>query len=129
LQIEIVSREHPGNAWSVDSKRPIELITSIPVTTADQTFEVIVNHLSRWSVEETHRFNKAGAGLEEMRLFSFDKLKNRIRGSFLTVSLVARMSKYTSWQRPFSRVALRLKKLRQICTTGHIRAQTLFLIY
>jgi hypothetical protein len=96
--------------WSVDSKRPIELLTSIPVTTADQALEVIINYLSRWSVEETYRFYKAGAGLEEMRLFSFDKLKNLIRASFLTASIVARMARYTSWQRLFSRVALRLKK-------------------
>ena len=97
-------------AWSIDSKRPIELLTSMPVMTADQALEVVINYSSRWSVEETYRFYKAGAGLEEMRLFSFDKLKNLIRASFLTASLVARMSRYSSWQRLFSRVALRLKK-------------------
>lgn len=96
--------------WSIDSKRPIELLTSIQITTEAQALEVITNYLSRWSVEETYRFYKAGAGLEEMRLFSFDKLRNLIKASFLTASLIARMSRYTSWQRLFSRVALRLKK-------------------
>ena len=96
-------------AWSEKAKRPIELLTSVPVLNSDQALDIVINYLSRWSVEETYRFLKAGCGLEEIRLFSFDKLKNLIRSSFLAASLLARMCRHSSWQRLFSRTALRIK--------------------
>jgi hypothetical protein len=96
-------------AWSEKAKRPIELLTSVPVLNSDQALDIVINYLSRWSVEETYRFLKAGCGLEEIRLFSFDKLKNLIRASFLAASLLARMCRHSSWQSLFSRTALRIK--------------------
>ena len=95
-------------AWSEKAKRPIELLTS--VLNSDRALDVVINYLSRWSVEETYRFLKAACGLEEMRLFSFGKLRNLVRASFLTASLIARMSRHSSWQRLFCRTALRLKR-------------------
>ncbi len=95
-------------AWSENANRPIELLTSVPVLNSDQALDIVINYLSRWSVEETYRFLKAGCGLEEIRLFSFAKLKNLIRASFLA-ALLARMCRHSSWQRLFSRTALRLK--------------------
>jgi len=97
-------------AWSESAMRPIELLTSVPVLNSDQALDIIINYLSRWSVEETYRFLKAACGLEEMRLFSFGKLRNLVRASFLTASLIARMSRCSSWQRLFCRTALRLKR-------------------
>ena len=97
-------------AWSESAMRPIELLTSVPVLSSDQALDIVINYLSRWSVEETYRFLKAACGLEEMRLFSFGKLRNLVRASFLTASLIARMSRHSSWQRLFSRTALRLKR-------------------
>ncbi|MEI8027336.1 MAG: hypothetical protein WCI18_13390 [Pseudomonadota bacterium] len=97
-------------AWSESAMRPIELLTSVPVLNSDQALDIVINYLSRWSVEETYRFLKAACGLEEMRLFSFGKLRNLVRASFLTASLIARMSRHSGWQRLFCRTALRLKR-------------------
>lgn len=101
---------HLVTAWSTEAKRPIELLTSGPVRNSDDALNVILKYLARWSVEETYRFLKAGAGLEEMRLFSFDKLCNLTRACFISASLIARMTKHSSWRRLFARTALRLKR-------------------
>ena len=97
-------------AWNENSRRPIELLTSMPVESPDDALKAILGYLARWSVEETYRFLKVGSGLEMMRCFSFFKLQNLTSAVFITASLVARMTRNSSWRRVFSRAATRFKK-------------------
>ena len=96
-------------AWSDKHLRPIELLTSQPINSPEDALQVILNYLSRWSVEETYRFLKANAGLEEMRCFSYFKLQNLTNACFIVASIIARMAMYSSWRSLFKRTALRLK--------------------
>jgi hypothetical protein len=96
-------------AWSETSSRPMELLTSIPITSAEQALQIIINYLSRWSVEETYRFLKSGSGLEGMRYFSFGALQNITKACFIVASMLARMARFSNWQALFCRAALRLK--------------------
>lgn len=96
-------------AWNETSARPMELLTSIPITSSEQALQIVINYLSRWSVEETYRFLKTGSGLEGMRYFSYGALQNITKACFIVASLLARMAKFSSWQALFCRVALRVK--------------------
>jgi hypothetical protein len=97
-------------AWSLTSSSPMFLLTTRKVETADDALKIVTGYLARWSVEETYRFLKSGIGLEELRCFSFTKLKNLVAALFIAASFIARMSRASAWRKIFSRVALRLRK-------------------
>lgn len=109
-------------AWALGHRHPIQLLTNKSVLSWQDALEIIVGYLSRWSVEETYRFMKTGMGLEELRCFSFAKLKNLVHAIFLAASLIARMSRFSSWQTVFKRVALRLKKAPDVLYNWFYRA-------
>jgi hypothetical protein len=96
-------------AWSDKAKKPIEILTSIPVETAGEAVQAIINYLSRWSVEETYRFLKTDSKLEKVQLRSLGKLENMIAACFLAASIVARMARVPSWQRKFEQISRRQK--------------------
>ena len=73
-------------------------------------------------MEKTYRFLKTNAGLEQMRCFFFFKLKNLTNACFIVASLIARMSRYSSWRALFKRTALRLKDSPKILYNWFYRA-------
>lgn len=88
-------------AWSDKAKRPIELLTTLPVNNTEQAIGVIINYLSRWSVEETYRFLKTDSKLEKVQLRSLGKIENMVAACFIAASIVARLARCPSWQRKF----------------------------
>ncbi len=96
-------------AWSDKAKRPIELLTSLPVNNTAEAIHVIINYLSRWSVEETYRFLKTDSQLEKIQLRSMGKLENMVAACFLAASIIARMARCPSWQQKFEKTARRQK--------------------
>ena len=97
-------------AWSDKSKRPMELLTTLPVSSHAEAIQVITNYLSRWSVEEVYRFLKSDAGLEKLQVRSLGKLQNLVDACFICSSITARVGRYHSWQRLFESVTRRQKR-------------------
>lgn len=61
----VVSRQGPG-------KTPWYLLTSEPVCTAEQAWQVILIYARRWQVEMSLRFDKSELGAESLRPFSWE---------------------------------------------------------
>lgn len=97
-------------AWSDKSQRPMELLTTMQVSDISSAIQVIINYLSRWSVEETYRFLKVDSKLEKLQLRSFGKLQNMIAACFIAASTVARMARCSSWQAVFEKRTRRQKR-------------------
>ncbi|MCX6124338.1 MAG: transposase [Proteobacteria bacterium] len=97
-------------AWNDKHKRPMELLTTVPVLSERDAISTILNYLSRWSVEETYRFLKTSSNLERVQLRSFGKLQNMVDACFLAASITARMARYSSWQKVFESACRRQTK-------------------
>lgn len=87
----------------------MELLTTVPVLTKSDAVSIILNYLSRWSVEETYRFLKTNSKLESLQLRILGKLENMVAACFIAASLTARVAKYSSWQQVFENVCRRQK--------------------
>jgi hypothetical protein len=57
--------------------RPIEwlLLTTCPVTTADQAFEIVAHYVCRWDIEVWHKVLKSGCRIEARQLETADRLR------------------------------------------------------
>ena len=97
-------------AWNHKHKRPMELLTTVPVLNVRDSIAIILNYLSRWSVEETYRFLKTNSNLEKLQVRSFGKLENMVAACFLAASITARVARYSSWQKVFESACRRQKK-------------------
>jgi hypothetical protein len=97
-------------AWNHEHKKPIELLTTIPVNSPKETINVVIGYLSRWSVEETYRFLKVNSNLEKLQFRSLGKLKNMVDACFIAASLTARLARCPSWQSVFEQATRRQKK-------------------
>lgn len=97
-------------AWNGRHKKPMELLTTMPVASVQQAVQVIVGYLSRWSVEETYRFLKVNSNLEKLQLRSLGKLTNMVDACFIVASITARVARCPSWQAVFEQATRRQKK-------------------
>jgi hypothetical protein len=97
-------------AWTHEHKKPMELLTTMPVNNETEAVNVITGYLSRWSVEETYRFLKVNSNLEKLQLRSLGKLKNMVDACFIAASLTARLARCPSWQSVFEQATRRQKK-------------------
>jgi len=84
---------HLVTIWREKSKKPIELLTNKPISNKDDAVKLIISYLSRWSVEELYKFLK-GQGLEEVRAFNYQAIKNLIAASFLASLFIANKIRY-----------------------------------
>lgn len=66
----VVSRQGPG-------KLPWYLLTSEPVYTAEQAWQIILYYGRRWQIEMALRFDKSELGFESLRVFSW-KVRERL---------------------------------------------------
>lgn len=58
-------------------EKPLMLLTSVPVTdTRRSVWAIVKGYLTRWLVEETIRFIKQSYHLEDMRVLSYERLRN-----------------------------------------------------
>jgi Transposase DNA-binding/Transposase Tn5 dimerisation domain len=60
-----------------DGARPVEwlLLTTLPVTTADEAFEIVGHYVCRWDIEVWHKVLKSGCRIEARQLETADRLR------------------------------------------------------
>lgn len=59
------------------AEKPLMLLTTLPVTRSRKSlWRVVESYLARWRVEETIRFIKQSYQLEDIRLLSYERLRN-----------------------------------------------------
>jgi len=63
---------------SSDHEQPLVLLTDQPADTAEVTARVLTQYFARWTVEEMHRFAKQSFMLENIRLLTWNRLKNMV---------------------------------------------------
>ncbi len=97
-------------AWNEKHKKPMELLTTVPVHSEKEAIDVIIGYLSRWSVEETYRFLKVNSNLEQLQIRSLGKLQNMVDACFIVASITARVARCGSWQAVFGKATRRQKK-------------------
>lgn len=61
-------------AWNTAAELEWILISTLPVTTAEQAFERLDWYSARWLIEEFHKAIKSGCGIENSRLRHADRL-------------------------------------------------------
>lgn len=90
-------------AWSLKSRKPMELLTSKPVKNLSQAIDIVIAYLGRWSVEETYRFLKSSLDLEKMQVRTLGKIKNLVKACFIATSILARTLRHKSWKNLYER--------------------------
>jgi hypothetical protein len=68
--------------WAYEPKPPAgvepldwKLLTSVPVTSADEALERLDWYAARWGIEQWHRVLKSGCRIEQRQLESFERLR------------------------------------------------------
>lgn len=70
--------------WEIDSpegvKEPLEwiLLTNVPTTNLDETIERVRWYERRWTIEDFHKGQKTGCGIERLQFQSVDRLEPMI---------------------------------------------------
>ncbi len=77
----VTSADYIGPLWLVVCQRgkgqtPWYLLTTEPVTTADQAWHIVLAYARRWQIEMTFRFAKSALAFESPRLWRWD---NRLK--------------------------------------------------
>ena len=63
-------------------QQPMMLLTSLPVDASFKSqWRIVEGYLSRWRIEETIRFIKQEYGFENIRVHSYNAIRNMARSS------------------------------------------------
>ena len=83
---------------------PMYLITSIPIQTAGQAWEMMFSYMHRWEAEQGFRFLKSELGLESPRLWFWDNRMKLMAIVTLVYDFLLRLvANWKAWVKPFLR--------------------------
>lgn len=83
---------------------PMYIITSLPIQTAAQAWEIMFTYMHRWEAEQGFRFLKSELGLESPRLWFWDNRMKFMAIVTLVYDFLLRLvANWKSWVKPFLR--------------------------
>ena len=83
---------------------PMYLITSLPIQSCRQAWEIMFSYMHRWEAEQGFRFLKSELGLESPRLWFWDNRMKLMAIVTLVYDFLLRLvANWKAWVRPFLR--------------------------
>lgn len=81
-------------------RKPIYLLTDVPVDTNGMAWSIVKSYMKRWDVEQVFRFGKSGMGIQSIRLWFWE---NRLKLLMLVTLVMAFIMALLSDNRKFAR--------------------------
>lgn len=110
--------DHSQQLWlcvydCAEHLEPMVLLTTHRADTPEAVAKVLAQYLARWCVEELHRFAKVSFKLENIRLLTYQRLRNMVAAVWITMGALARFALSKVGEaalRHFELKGMRLKK-------------------
>ena len=97
-------------------KKPMMLLTTLAkTTTREALWQVVEGYITRWRVEDTIRHVKQSYGLEDMRLFKYDKIKAMaaivLATTYFSMAWIGNSEKHEVIARSIARMSFRIHEV------------------
>jgi len=97
-------------------QKPMMLLTTLAkTTTREALWQVVEGYITRWRVEDTIRHVKQSYGLEDMRLFKYDKIKAMaaivLATTYFSMAWIGNSEKHEVIARSIARMSFRIHEV------------------
>jgi len=110
---------------SQDHPQPLVLLTSQHVETLDEAARVLTQYFARWTAEEMHRFAKQAFKLENIRLLTWQRLKNMVAILWIALGALRVLGQGPQAEHALQIVQAKANRVRKPLTPGQFWGYTL----